>query len=87
MVEEPPPIPPPPSTATIDPERQKHAKVYARISRRLMLVDLAFGALYLVAWLAFGWSKASKNFYSYSPRMTGFWWQLSQGSLVASSCC
>jgi STE24 endopeptidase len=46
---------------TLDPERQQRAKEYARISRRLMLVDLAFGGIYLVAWLAFGWSQALKN--------------------------
>ena len=45
---------------SLDPERQKQAKVYARIQRRLMLVDLALGALYLIAWLVFGWSAALK---------------------------
>ncbi len=49
------------SDITLDPERQKRAKEYARISRRLMLVDLALGAVYLVAWLAFGWSVALKE--------------------------
>jgi Zn-dependent protease with chaperone function len=62
MVEEPYPIVQPRSDATIDPERQKQAKVYARISKQLMLVDLALGLLYVVAWLAFGWSKALKEF-------------------------
>jgi STE24 endopeptidase len=62
MVEESHLIVQPPSEAAIDPERQKQAKIYARISRRLMLVDLAFGMLYLVAWLAFGWSKALKEY-------------------------
>ncbi len=42
--------------ATIDLERQKKAKEYARIHRRLMLVDLGIGALYLAAWLGFGWA-------------------------------
>ncbi len=50
-----------PSEATIDPERQKKAKQYARISRRLMLVDLAIGGIYAVLWLAFGWSAALKG--------------------------
>jgi STE24 endopeptidase len=49
------------SQTTVDPERQKQAKVYARISRRLMLVDLALGAVYVLAWLAFGWSQALKE--------------------------
>ena len=42
----------------LDPERQKKAKEYARINHRLMLVDLLFTAVYLVAWLVFGWSKS-----------------------------
>ena len=41
---------------TLDPERQKRAKEYARISRRLWLVNLAIGAAYTLAWLVFGWS-------------------------------
>lgn len=44
------------SEVTLDPERQLQAKRYARISRRLMLVDLVIGALYALAWLVFGWS-------------------------------
>ena len=46
---------------TLDPERQKHAKEYARIRRRLWLVDTIFGALYALAWLFFGWSIALRN--------------------------
>jgi STE24 endopeptidase len=46
----------------LDPERQKQASEYARISRRLFLLDLAFGGLYVVAWLAFGWSAGLRNF-------------------------
>ncbi len=49
-------------SASLDPERQKRAKVYARIQRRLTLVDLAMGALYVIAWLAFGWSAALKGY-------------------------
>jgi STE24 endopeptidase len=41
----------------LDPERQKRAKEYARINHRLMLVDLLFTAVFLVACLVFGWSK------------------------------
>jgi STE24 endopeptidase len=40
----------------LDPERQQQAKIYARIQRRLMLLDLGFSGVYLLAWLAFGWS-------------------------------
>ncbi|HEX2696561.1 MAG TPA: M48 family metallopeptidase [Anaerolineales bacterium] len=47
--------------ATLDPERQKQAKQYARISRRLWLVDTAFGALYTLAWLFLGWTVSLRN--------------------------
>lgn len=50
------------SEATLDPERQEQAKRYARLSRRLMLVDLVIGTLYMLAWLVFGWSTALKNY-------------------------
>lgn len=46
---------------TLDPERQKQAKQYARIRRRLWLVDTIFGAVYAIAWLYFGWSVALRN--------------------------
>ena len=38
----------------LDPERQKQAKQYARIRRRLWLVDTTFSGLYALAWLFFG---------------------------------
>ncbi|MGB8981115.1 MAG: M48 family metallopeptidase [Anaerolineales bacterium] len=41
---------------TLDPERQKQAKQYARIHRRLWLVDTLFSAVYALAWLSFGWA-------------------------------
>jgi STE24 endopeptidase len=41
---------------TLDPERQKQAKQYARIKRRLWLVDTFLSAVYLLAWIFFGWS-------------------------------
>lgn len=46
---------------TLDPERQKQAKQYARIRRRLWLVDTIFSALYALAWLFFGWAIALRN--------------------------
>jgi len=58
------------SEVSLDPERQRQAKIYARIRRRLMLVDLAIGGLYMLAWLAFGWSNVLKSFlmtYTSSP--------------------
>src|SRR5438045_637590 len=35
----------------LDESRQGKAKAYASISRRLMLVDLVFGAVYVLLWL------------------------------------
>ncbi len=40
----------------LDQERQKQAKAYARIRRRLWLVDTVFSGLYTVVWLSLGWS-------------------------------
>lgn len=45
----------------LDPERQKQAKQYARIRRRLWLVDTLFSAVYAFAWLFFGWSVALRD--------------------------
>jgi STE24 endopeptidase len=45
----------------VDPERQKQAKQYARIRRRLWLVDTIFSAVYTLAWLFFGWAVALRN--------------------------
>ena len=42
--------------ATLDPERQRKAKEYARISRRLFVVDLVIGAVYLIVWIVSGLS-------------------------------
>jgi STE24 endopeptidase len=41
-------------STSLDPERQKKAKEYARIRRRLMLLDLGLGAIYALAWLLSG---------------------------------
>jgi len=40
----------------LDQDRQKQAKAYALISRRMMVVDLAIGVVYLILWLVTGWS-------------------------------
>ena len=45
----------------IDPERQKRAKQYAHINRRLMVLDLCISGLYMLAWLFLGWSQAMKD--------------------------
>jgi STE24 endopeptidase len=41
---------------TLDLEKQKQAKEYSRIKRRLWLVDTLFSAAYALAWLFLGWS-------------------------------
>ena len=46
---------------TLDPERQKQAKQYARIRRRLWLMDTIFGAIYALIWLFFGWATALRD--------------------------
>jgi STE24 endopeptidase len=51
----------------IDPERQKQAKQYARLTRRLWLVDAAFSTVYALAWLFFGWTIALRDW------LTGHW--------------
>ena len=48
-------------TTLLDPEKQKQAKQYARIRRRLWLVETVLSTLYLLAWLFFGWAKALTN--------------------------
>lgn len=52
---------------TLDPERQKQAKQYARITRRLWLADAIFGALYALVWLLPGWSISLRD------RLTDHW--------------
>lgn len=47
---------------SLDPERQKRAKEYERISRRLMVLGLAITGLYTIVWLVFGWSLDLKSF-------------------------
>jgi STE24 endopeptidase len=47
--------------AQLDQTRQKQAKEYSRISRRLMLVDLAITALYALIWLLSGASLALRG--------------------------
>jgi STE24 endopeptidase len=44
------------SAVSLDPERQQEAKAYARISQRLLAVEVALSALYTAAWLFLGWS-------------------------------
>jgi STE24 endopeptidase len=46
---------------TLDPEKQKQAREYARIRRRLWLVETVFGLAYTLAWLGFDWAAALRN--------------------------
>jgi STE24 endopeptidase len=43
---------------TLDPKAQEQARQYARLHRRIFLVDTSLGAVYLLAWLIFGWASA-----------------------------
>jgi STE24 endopeptidase len=46
----------------LDAERQKKAIRYARIQRRLMVIELALAAVYIIVWLFAGWSFELKNY-------------------------
>jgi STE24 endopeptidase len=45
----------------LDLERQKQAKIYNRIKRRLWLVDTTFSGIYALVWLFTGWSIALRE--------------------------
>jgi len=45
----------------LDPEKQKKAKQYSRITRRMWLVDTLINVAYGLAWLFFGWSVALRT--------------------------
>jgi STE24 endopeptidase len=49
-------------TPSIDPDRQRKARGYARIRRRLLLADLAIGSAYALAWLLPGLSGRLRDF-------------------------
>ena len=46
------------TTTTIDPEKQIQARQYARIHRRIWLLETLLSALYLLVWLFFGWARS-----------------------------
>jgi len=46
------------TTTNVDPEKQVQAKQYARIHRRLWLLDTLLSTLYLLAWLFFNWTRS-----------------------------
>jgi STE24 endopeptidase len=49
---------------TLDPERQKLAKEYAHIRRRLWLAETIVTAIYALAWLFLGWSISLSDWLS-----------------------
>ncbi|HEX8991536.1 MAG TPA: M48 family metallopeptidase [Anaerolineales bacterium] len=61
---------------TLDPERQKKAKEYARISRRLWLANLVIGAIYTLAWLVLGWGTALRTWLTASFALLASPWLL-----------
>ena len=46
---------------TLDPEKQKQAKEYSRIRRRLWLVDMVASAVYALLWLFLGWGTSLRD--------------------------
>ena len=46
---------------TLDPQRQDRARTYARIRRRLMLVNLLLGSAYLLVWLLLDWAPQIRD--------------------------
>lgn len=56
---------------TLDPEKQKQAKEYARIRRRFWAVDTIIGLAYALAFLGFGWSVSLRD--SLSTLITEHW--------------
>lgn len=50
------------SVTTLDPERQKQARQYSRIQRRMWLVDLLFSLIYILPWMLFGWTVELRQY-------------------------
>lgn len=48
-------------SVSIDQEKQRKAKEYARIERRLMVVNLLISGLYFLLWVLLGWSVRLKS--------------------------
>ena len=45
----------------LDPERQKKAREYARIRRRMMVLELACNGVYAMVWILSGWSISLRD--------------------------
>jgi STE24 endopeptidase len=52
------------SEIRLDPQRQDRAREYARLRRRLMVVDLGLGGVYCLAWMVSGWSVLLRDWLS-----------------------
>lgn len=50
-----------PKGVTLDEERQRQAKAYSRVQRRLLVADLLLGGAYMVIWLVTGWHIALRD--------------------------
>ena len=46
----------------LDPERQKRARQYSRIKRRMWLVNMAFSFVYILPWLFLGWAVELRQY-------------------------
>jgi STE24 endopeptidase len=66
-------------TTTIDPEKQEQARQYARIRRRMWLLETITSAVYLLAWLFFGWAKSLAT---WLKTLTGNEWLLVLGFTI-----
>ena len=65
--------------ARLDPEKQAKAIEYARLRRRLMLLDLGLAAVYAVLWQVAGWSTALRD---HLYRLTGNEWLIVAGFVL-----
>ena len=60
---------------SLDTERQMKARRLARIERRLMMLELALGGIYVLLWLLMGWStglREALNEITQNPWLTMF---------------
>lgn len=68
---------------TLDPEKQKQAKEYARIHRRLWAADTGLNLVYILAWLFLGWTFLTRNWLT--GLVTAFWpWKTGNWTLFTT---
>lgn len=58
------------TSETLDPQRQQQAKVYAKISRRLFVVELLIGAGYVLVWVFSGLAPWLRDWVEQAARAT-----------------